>query len=79
MTENRSTRLQRQVINVLVRCFGALSVVCGSISILSSFLMDQDRSLYQIVGVLAVIWGVAFLRAKLITEKDIQSREQSNG
>ena len=71
MAEQRSTRIQLAVMNAAARWFGGLSVVGGAISVLTAFFARESRGLYLLLGLMAIAWGIAFLRVKPIRSEDL--------
>jgi hypothetical protein len=71
MAEQRNTRIQLAILNTAARLFGGLSVVAGAISVLTGFFASEDRLFYLVLGVMAIVWGIAFLRVKPIRAEDL--------
>ncbi len=72
MSEQRSTRIQLTILNVAARWFGGLSVVAGAWALLTAFFAREHRVLYFVLGVMAIAWGIAFLRVKPVRPEDLQ-------
>jgi hypothetical protein len=75
MIESRALRTQRAILNTLARLFGGLSVFGGACSVLAAFFVSEDRVLYFVLGAMAIAWGIAFLRVKLLSAEDVQRRK----
>lgn len=75
MIEQKNSRIQRTILNVGARWFGGLSVAGGVCSVLTALFAREDRAFYLVLGVMAIAWGIAFLRVKLLTAEDLQRRE----
>ncbi len=67
MVESRSDRTQRRIVNALARVFGGLSVLGGTVSLLTGLFGREAGALYWVLGLAAIAWGFAFLRLKPIS------------
>jgi hypothetical protein len=68
---DRYDRFHFGVMNVGARIFGVGLLLVGPVFLLTAIFGDSDRVLYALVGVLAIVGGVAFLVVKPTSRKDV--------
>ncbi len=68
----RYERFHLGAMNVGARIFGGGLLVIGVVSLLTAAFSADDRVLFAILGVLAVVGGVAFLVVEPIRPGDIE-------
>jgi 1,4-dihydroxy-2-naphthoate octaprenyltransferase len=68
-----------RTLNVGARIFGGLACLVGAAFLLTACLLQADRIIYALIGVLCIAMGIAFWVVRPITQSQVDSIRERSG